>query len=200
MHDSCDLTDKLFSDFFDDNEDIKNELEKLEAFASFINDCDFLKGVNKLTQHEIAKKMKTSQSSISRLNKMKGNPSYSLLRKYSEAIGGKLFLSPLDEMTVTLPYDLHEHAKQWSEDIGLSVKDLIIKTFRDAFEETVTNAVAETATEHLSDDYSNTSEQNDLKCIFDNGKRKDYIKVCSEHDSSNVNVESDANNDFLLTA
>jgi DNA-binding XRE family transcriptional regulator len=44
----------------------------------------------KLTQNQLAQKMKTSQSAIARLESGESNPSISLLKRYAEAKGTQL--------------------------------------------------------------------------------------------------------------
>lgn len=47
-----------------------------EALSSFLTDFDFLKDSKGLTQKDVADKMETTQSAISRIASMKTNPSY----------------------------------------------------------------------------------------------------------------------------
>lgn len=46
-----------------------------------------------LSQRELAKKVGTSQAAISRIESMDANPSISLLKRISKALGGKLQIS-----------------------------------------------------------------------------------------------------------
>ena len=125
-------TKKLKEEILENDSDF-NEFYKLwNPLSKFLTDYNHLKALNKLTQVEIAKKMETTQSAISRLNRMKGKPSYTLLQKISEAVGGELFITPLAEMTATLPYDLHEPAKKCAELLQTSVTELMVNTFREA--------------------------------------------------------------------
>ena len=48
---------------------------------------------NNLSQRELAKKVGTSQAAISRIESMNGNPSFSLLKRISTALGSKLQIS-----------------------------------------------------------------------------------------------------------
>ena len=43
-----------------------------------------------LTQEQLAERMKTSQASVARLERTKGNPSLNTLRRYAEATGTRL--------------------------------------------------------------------------------------------------------------
>lgn len=44
----------------------------------------------KMSQRDLAKKIKTSQAAISRIEGMDGNPSFRLLKRIAHALGGKL--------------------------------------------------------------------------------------------------------------
>ncbi len=46
-----------------------------------------------LSQRDLAKKVKTSQAAISRIEAMRGNPSLSLLKRIAEALGTRLTVS-----------------------------------------------------------------------------------------------------------
>lgn len=48
---------------------------------------------NHLSQRDLAKKVKTSQAAISRIEAMRGNPSLSLLKRIAEALGTRLIIS-----------------------------------------------------------------------------------------------------------
>jgi DNA-binding XRE family transcriptional regulator len=47
----------------------------------------------KLTQRQLAVKVKTSQAAISRIEAMNGNPSVALLKRIASALGTKLYIS-----------------------------------------------------------------------------------------------------------
>lgn len=44
----------------------------------------------KMSQRDLAKKLKTSQAAISRIESMSGNPSFSFLKRIATALGSKL--------------------------------------------------------------------------------------------------------------
>ncbi len=48
---------------------------------------------NKMSQRNLARRVKTSQAVISRIETMSGNPSLSLLKRISTALNGKLKIS-----------------------------------------------------------------------------------------------------------
>ena len=47
---------------------------------------------NKISQRDLAKKLKTSQAAISRVESMNGNPSLSFLKRIATALNSKLVL------------------------------------------------------------------------------------------------------------
>ncbi len=95
------------------------------ALSQFILDFEFLKDIQNLTQDDIARTMGTKQSAISRVLRMKGKPSYDILRKMSTAVNGSLFISPMDEYSFTVPYELQDRIKQEAIQRGTTVKMLL---------------------------------------------------------------------------
>ncbi|MFW5712828.1 MAG: helix-turn-helix domain-containing protein [Spirochaetota bacterium] len=108
--------------------------EKLEALANFLTDYEMLKGWQKLKQAEIAKNAGTTQSAISRLERMKGKPAYDLLQRVSKAVNGSLFLTPMGDVTVTLPYDLQEKARKVAAAQDMTVRDWMNSVLRENVE------------------------------------------------------------------
>jgi len=99
--------------------------ERFGALAEFVTDYEFAKESQKLTQAEVAQRAATTQSAISRFEAMKHPPTYDLLVRVSKALGDHLFLSPFGSLSVSLPYDLHDKARQIAEKRGQTVKDLM---------------------------------------------------------------------------
>lgn len=87
-----------------EDEKLGSYVKMYEALSSFLTDFDFLS----LTQQDVAEKMGTTQSAISRIASLKTNPSYKQLLKMAEAVGGDLLVTPMKDMTVQVPYDLQE--------------------------------------------------------------------------------------------
>jgi transcriptional regulator with XRE-family HTH domain len=106
---------------------------QMDALADFIIDYEYLKNLHGLSQEDIAKTVGTTQSAISRLMKMRGKPSYDLLRRVSQAARGELYITPLKEYSITLPYDLHEIAQESAHKEGLKVHELLKKVLSDYF-------------------------------------------------------------------
>lgn len=121
----------------DDVMDFINTLgdEKLDTLAKFLTDYETLKGWNNLTQADVATHAGTTQSAISRLERMKGKPAYDLLGRVSRAVQGSLYITPMGDVTVTLPYDLQEKAREEASREGLTVQEWMKSVLRDKLEE-----------------------------------------------------------------
>lgn len=117
------------TDFFNQLESRDNKLKTFvnenEAYASFINDFEMLMDLNGLTQKDVAKKIGTTQSAVSRILALRTNPSYRILNKMSEAVGEKLYITPQADMTVTVPFDLQEKVQSIAEHEDKTTKDFL---------------------------------------------------------------------------
>ena len=106
--------------------------ERFGPLADFLAEYEHLKGICGITQAELAAKAATSQSAISRFEAMKHPPTYDLLVKIAGALGDRLFLSPAASVSMSLPYDLREPAREAAERRGSSVQDLMATYIREA--------------------------------------------------------------------
>jgi len=113
----------FIDDVVEGNEPLRAFEATWGALASFLTDYEHLKGLKNLTQSDVAALAGTTQSAISRLERMKGKPTYELLRRLSDAVGGDFYLTPMAEMTITVPYDLQDAVRKSSEQKGVAVKD-----------------------------------------------------------------------------
>lgn len=77
-----------------DNPEVKAEYEQLEAEFNFIDQLLSMRTKAGLTQEQVAQRMQTQKSNISRLEKGNSNPSWSTLVKYAHACGFKLSIKP----------------------------------------------------------------------------------------------------------
>lgn len=84
--------DKLKQELLKDPE-IKNEYDALGEEFKLIEQIISLRIQNDLTQAELAKRIGTKQSAISRLESGSYNPTLAMLKKISEALGAKLTVS-----------------------------------------------------------------------------------------------------------
>ena len=101
-----------------------------EALSAFLTDFDFLKESLGLTQQDVAEKMGTTQSAISRIASLKTNPSYKQLQKMAEAVGGELLVTPKKSMTVQVPYDLQETVRKLAKREGKSTNEYLDELLR----------------------------------------------------------------------
>lgn len=76
------------------NVEVKNEYDKLESEFSFIDQLLTMRTKAGLTQEQVAERMHTQKSNVSRLEKGNANPSWSTLLKYAHACGFELTLKP----------------------------------------------------------------------------------------------------------
>lgn len=76
------------------NRGVKSEYQKLEIEFSLINQSLTMRTKAGLTQEQVAERMHTQKSNISRLEKGNANPSWSTLLKYAQACGFELTLKP----------------------------------------------------------------------------------------------------------
>lgn len=121
---------------------LENEDEKLAAFvklnealSAFLADYDFLKDSKDLTQKDIAEKMGTTQSAVSRIESMKTNPSYKQLLKMAEAVGGNLLVTPMKDMTVQVPYDLQNTVRKLAAGENKSTNEYLDEVIRATIED-----------------------------------------------------------------
>lgn len=120
---------------------LENEDEKLasfvkmyEALSAFLTDYDFLKDSLNLTQKDIAEKMGTTQSAVSRIESLKTNPSYKQLLKMAQAVGGDLLITPMKDMTVQVPYDLQDTVRKLAAGENKTTNEYLDEVIRDSIE------------------------------------------------------------------
>ena len=118
--------DAFFNELEEKDKRFKAYVNKYSALASFVTDLCLLKGYNRLTEKEIASKAGTTQGAISRIENLKANPSYNALRKLSSAVGGRLLITPMADMTLTLPLDMHEKVAAMAAAEGKSPADFML--------------------------------------------------------------------------
>ena len=77
-----------------DNPEVKAEYEKLEAEFGLIDQLISMRSKAGLTQEQVAERMKTQKSNISRMERGNSNPSWATLLKYAHACGFELSIQP----------------------------------------------------------------------------------------------------------
>jgi|SRR5690554_512785 transcriptional regulator with XRE-family HTH domain len=117
-----------------EDKDLDLFVKMYEALSSFLTDFDFLKDSMGLTQKDVADKMGTTQSAISRIASMKTNPSYKQLQKMAEAVGGELLITPMKDMTAQVPYDLQNKVRELAKGENKTTNEYLDKVIRDSFQ------------------------------------------------------------------
>ncbi|MDP3917771.1 MAG: helix-turn-helix transcriptional regulator [Candidatus Woesebacteria bacterium] len=74
------------------NPKFKREWEKSEAGYLLADSLIRIRLSKKVSQRSLAKKLKTSQAAVSKVETMSGNPSFSFLNRIAEALNSKLIL------------------------------------------------------------------------------------------------------------
>ena len=77
------------------NPNVKAEYDLLEGEFAFIDQLLTMRAEAGLTQAQVAEKMQTQKSNISRLERGNANPSWSTLLKYAHACGFELTIKPV---------------------------------------------------------------------------------------------------------
>ena len=124
----------FFEELEEEDEKLKSYVKMYESLSQYLVDFNLLKDSNKITQKEIAQKMGTTQSAISRIESLKTNPSYKQLVKMSEAVGGKLLITPMADMTIQVPYDLQSTVRELAISQKLSVQECLLNLLRSKIE------------------------------------------------------------------
>jgi len=116
------------------DEELHAFVKAYEALSAFLTDFDYLKDSLGMTQKDVADKMGTTQSAISRIASLKTNPSYKQLQKMAEAVGGELLITPMKDMTVQVPYDLQDTVRKLADGENKTTNDYLDEVIRDAVE------------------------------------------------------------------
>jgi transcriptional regulator with XRE-family HTH domain len=76
------------------SKEVRAEYKRLENEFAFIDQLLSMRAQAGLTQEQLAKRMHTQKSNISRLERGNANPSWTTLLKYAHACGFELNLTP----------------------------------------------------------------------------------------------------------
>jgi transcriptional regulator with XRE-family HTH domain len=83
------------------NEKVRAEYDKLAGEFEFIDQLITMRSKAGLTQDELAKRIGTAKSNISRLERGRGNPSWGTLKKYATACGYRVKLETVEDKAET---------------------------------------------------------------------------------------------------
>lgn len=84
-----------------ENAEVRREYDALQDEFSLIDQLISMRTKAGLTQDEVAKRLGTSKSNISRLERGRGNPSWSTLNKYAAACGYRVKLEAVEHKRVS---------------------------------------------------------------------------------------------------
>jgi len=79
------------------NPEVRKEYDALQDEFNLIDQLVTMRTSAGLTQEEVANKLGTNKSNISRLEHGKGNPSWSTLNKYAAACGFRVKLEAVED-------------------------------------------------------------------------------------------------------
>ncbi len=91
---------KSFNDFKKkalENPEVRKEYDALQDEFNLIDQLVTMRTSAGLTQEEVANKLGTNKSNISRLEHGKGNPSWNTLNKYAAACGFRVKLEAVED-------------------------------------------------------------------------------------------------------
>lgn len=80
-----------------ENPEVRKEYDALEEEFSLIDQLITMRTKAGLTQEDVAKKLGTNKSNISRLERGKSNPSWGTLNKYAAACGFTVRLDAIED-------------------------------------------------------------------------------------------------------
>lgn len=179
---------KDYEDYIRQNDSKYNELLELyDALSSFLTDYESLKNRQSLTQKDIAEVMGTTQSAISRIESMKTNPTYKQLLKMSNAVNGKLYITPMGDMTATVHYDLQELVRECAAKENVSTEDWVDAKLNDAVRK-------EKSRQNFSLSTSSIKIAEDNEIIQNIKNSNQYEMTCPISESSQDHVNKDRKN------
>lgn len=80
-----------------ENAEVRKEYDALQDEFSLIDQLIAMRTRASLTQEDVAKKLGTNKSNISRLERGRGNPSWETLNKYAAACGFRVKLEAVED-------------------------------------------------------------------------------------------------------
>ena len=117
-----------FSDILDSQyleADNKKEIDYWSPLSKIIVESIELRGCKHLSQAELAKKMKTSQSVISRFENLGRIPSYDFIAKLSIALGHVPGITLYGDYMATVPIEKHDLIVKIAKENSISTQKLV---------------------------------------------------------------------------
>lgn len=115
-------------------DDFKTFTKTYKALVSFVNDFVLLSEQKEISQKEISEKSGITQRKISKMETGKTNPTYKELNKLSEAAGGELYITPMGDMTITVPFGMQQKVQELADKKETDVKSLLLSMIQKEIE------------------------------------------------------------------
>jgi len=104
---------------------IKEKVDFYQPLADFILEVQLRREELGMTQVDLAKKMGTRQSVISRFENMGRIPSYSFLMKLSKALGKNFFMTINGDYAVVVPEELRPFVEKKDKEENKTTKEVL---------------------------------------------------------------------------
>lgn len=110
----------------------KEEIDYWEPLTKIIMESIELRDSKKMTQADLAKKMKTRQSVISRFENMGRLPNYDFISRLSFALGHKLGITLYGDYMAVVPIDKQNLVKKMADEKNITtesfIQDLLVQS------------------------------------------------------------------------
>lgn len=173
--------------------DIDRE-EYWAAFASLVVESLEIRHEQKMSQIDIANKMGTKQSVISRFENMGRSPNYDFLSRFALATGHVLGMTFYGEFMATVPVSKHNHIREIAKTLGKSTETVVSDLLGSAIEASI---------ESLSSDRRfQLSTESSLICNCQNANISTNTQIIPSADIltvpySHINCESEQSVNLL---
>jgi transcriptional regulator with XRE-family HTH domain len=116
-------------------ETTSSEVAYWEPYARIIAESVHIRGVQKLSQAELALQMGTKQSVISRFENMGRLPSYDFFVRLSQALGYSPGMTLFGDFMAILPLNKQQEIRAIAERTGVSTQTYVQAIFEEAIEQ-----------------------------------------------------------------
>jgi len=127
---------KKYYEFEEKNPDKIEEFEKnpeRDPLDDFIVEVINERLDRNLSQEDVAQKMNTKQSAISRFENLGRKPSYEFMEKIANALGGNLYLTIHGDYTLTVPKEYREQLDLLSKQRNQNPKEILMELLEQGF-------------------------------------------------------------------
>ena len=119
----------------------REEIDYSLPLAQIVSECLELRDSLNLSQAQLAERMGTKQSVISRFENLDGRlPSYDFIARLSSALGHSPGMTLYGDFMATVPRFLQESVKSFAEREGVSTRAFVAATLEQALQQAQTQA------------------------------------------------------------